>query len=101
MGGDPHGVDDAFRDAMADYRRSIDNLDAQVVGLLQARAAVAVALNQMKRRAGLPVYDPAREAALDAWAREQPAPILDPEAVVRILRVIVQETRAMLEARRW
>jgi len=86
--------------AIRDYRDRIDGIDARIVGLLQARAAVAVAIDETKRAAGLEVLDAAREQELEIWAREQPAPLLEPEAVVRILRAIVLETRAMLEARR-
>ena len=43
-------------------RRQIDAIDAKLVELLNARAACAVEIGRLKELAGLPVYQPAREA---------------------------------------
>ena len=42
-------------------RQEIDRIDAQLVGLMNERAALAGALVRHKRQAGLPIFDPTRE----------------------------------------
>ena len=44
------------------FCREIDDIDAQLVRLLNARAACALAVGQEKKKAGMEVYQPGREA---------------------------------------
>src|SRR4029078_8596373 len=50
--------------------KQIDLIDAKLVELLNARAACAVEIGRLKELAGLPVYQPAREAEGLADVRE-------------------------------
>ncbi len=45
-------------------RQSIDNLDDRLLELLKERQSLAGRLGELKRREGLPVYDPKREAEI-------------------------------------
>ena len=47
---------------IADWRKKIDSLDEQIVGLLSERAAAAVAIGDIKRQSGAPIYEPNRES---------------------------------------
>ena len=44
------------------WRRRIDLIDGQLMSLLNSRSACAVEIGRIKRRLGLPVYSPEREA---------------------------------------
>jgi chorismate mutase len=73
-------------------RGSIDNIDAALVHLLAERFKCTQAVGELKAEAGLPPYDPAREAAqvarLKALAVESG---LDPVFAAKFLAFIVAE----------
>jgi chorismate mutase len=77
------------------WRRRIDAIDGQLVQLLNSRSACAVEIGRIKRRAGLPVYSPEREAAvMDRVERESRGP-LEPLAVRRVFERIIDESRRL------
>ncbi len=77
------------------WRRRIDAIDAQLIGLLNSRGACAVEVGRLKRRLGLPVYSPEREAwILDRVMRENPGP-LDPLALRRVFERVIDESRRL------
>ena len=77
------------------WRRRIDAIDEQLMGLLNSRSACAVEIGRIKRRLGLPVYSPEREALiLDRVMRENPGP-LDATAVRRVFERIIDESRRL------
>jgi len=77
------------------WRRRIDVIDAQLMSLLNSRSACAVEVGRVKRRLGLPVYSPEREAwILDRVMRDNPGP-LDPAAVKRVFERIIDESRRL------
>jgi len=81
--------------ALEEWRHRIDTIDAQLMGLLNSRSACAVEIGKIKRRLGLPVYAPEREARiLDRMMRENPGP-LDPLAVKRVFERIIDESRRL------
>ena len=83
------------RAAIDEWRRRIDALDTQLMGLLNSRSACAVEIGRIKRELGLPVYSPEREAfILDRVARENPGP-LDATAVRRVFERIIDESRRL------
>ena len=47
--------------SLAGLRRKIDEIDAEIVKLLQARMEVCRAIGEIKASMGLPVTDPRRE----------------------------------------
>lgn len=49
-------------------RSSIEDVDAAIIALIAERMALACAIGQIKAEEGLPVTDPAREAAVVANA---------------------------------
>jgi chorismate mutase len=77
------------------WRRRIDQIDTQLMGLLNSRSACAVEIGRIKRTLGLPVYSPEREARiLERVMRENPGP-LDPMAVRRVFERIIDESRRL------
>ena len=53
---------DAALDTLGRYRQQIEQLDRDLVSLLAKRVALSKEIGAMKRVAGLPTLDPAREA---------------------------------------
>ncbi len=78
---------------LADRRRRIDEIDLKIVELLNRRAQVVKQIAQCKRRRRMSVTDAARErAVLKRVCANNPGP-LDSEAVARIFRTILRESR--------
>ncbi len=81
--------------AIEEFRRRIDQIDEQLMKLLNARSACAVEIGRIKRRLGLPVYQPDREKwILERVARNNPGP-LDPGAVRRVFERVIDESRRL------
>ena len=77
------------------WRRRIDQIDSQIIGLLNSRSACAVEIGRLKHAAGLPIYSPEREKSiLERVMRENPGP-LDPTAVKRVFERIIDEGRRL------
>jgi chorismate mutase-like protein len=77
------------------WRRRIDQIDSQIIGLLNSRSACAVEIGKLKHAAGLPIYSPEREKSiLERVMRENPGP-LDPTAVRRVFERIIDEGRRL------
>jgi chorismate mutase len=80
---------------IAALREQIAAVDEQLVVLLNARAAHALAIGRLKEQAHEPVYQPAREAAVLAHVRSvNPGP-LDDGAVTRLFERIIDEARRL------
>jgi chorismate mutase len=77
---------------LADYRASIDNIDAALVHLLAERFKITKAVGRYKATADLPPADPAREevqiARLRTLAEESG---LDPVFTEKFIRFVVAE----------
>lgn len=77
---------------LAQFRSSIDNIDAALVHMLAERFKVTQAVGRYKAEAGLPPADPAREEAQILRLRELAATAgLDPEFSEKFLRFIIDE----------
>jgi len=74
-------------------RRQIDAIDAKLVELLNARAACAVEIGRLKELAGLPVYQPAREAEVLEHVRAANHGPLDHAAMTRLFERVIDEAR--------
>jgi len=65
---------DAALDSLGQCRQQIESLDRELIGLLAKRVALSKEIGAMKKVAGLPTLDPAREAEVirraAAMARE-------------------------------
>jgi chorismate mutase len=57
-----HVSRDAALDALGKCRHQIENVDHELVALLAKRVALSKEIGAMKKVAGLPTLDPAREA---------------------------------------
>jgi len=61
---------------LADWRSKIDKLDDQIVRILNERAAAAIAIGQLKAKAGAPIYEPQREQAVIEHVKQaNPGPL--------------------------
>lgn len=80
---------------IADLRRRIDDLDELLVRLLNARAACALEIGRQKKRLGLEIYQPSREAEVVAHVQGiNPGP-LDNESMKRLFERIIDEARRL------
>jgi chorismate mutase len=78
-----------------DLRARIDAIDRQLVALLGERASCALAIGRLKELAGLPIYQPAREAEVLSNVRTANVGPLDDEAMVRLFERIIDEARRL------
>ena len=82
--------------SIEELRGRIDVIDEQLVRLLNVRVACAVEVGRLKHEAGLPIYQPEREAQVLSKVRMSAADLSGPltaEAVVRIFERIIDEAR--------
>ncbi|MGB8130539.1 MAG: chorismate mutase [Candidatus Angelobacter sp.] len=78
-----------------DCRRQIDALDADLLRLLNQRAAIACEIASIKVTSGLPAYDGNRERHVLARVVEKNAGPLDQQSVTDIFSGIIRETRRL------
>jgi chorismate mutase / prephenate dehydratase len=81
--------------ALAPLRTKIDALDAQLLTLLNERAALALAVGQEKHLRGEPVYRPEREAQVLAGLAARNSGPLKTEGVQAIWREVMSACRAI------
>ena len=77
-------------------RNRIDVIDDQLVRLINVRVACAVEVGRLKHEAGVPIYQPEREAQVLGRVRDSATELAGPltaEAVVRIFERIIDEAR--------
>ena len=82
--------------SIEELRNRIDVIDDQLVRLLNVRVACAVEVGRLKHEAGLPIYQPEREAQVLASIRKSATELAGPltaEAVVRIFERVIDEAR--------
>lgn len=80
---------------IADWRRRIDEIDAQLVKLLNERSRYAIEIGKIKRANGMKIYDPEREAEIVRnVVSSNPGP-LDDEAIKRLFERIIDESRRL------
>ncbi|HSC29555.1 MAG TPA: chorismate mutase [Vicinamibacterales bacterium] len=76
-------------------RRRIDALDEDLVRLLSARASCALEIGRVKKDAGLPVYQPEREAEVIAHVQQVNSGPLDDGAIRRLFERVIDEARRL------
>jgi len=82
-------------DALEALRRRIDELDVQLVALLNQRARCALEIGRLKDAAGVPVYQPTREAEVLTNVRSHNGGPLDAAAITRLFERIIDEARRL------
>lgn len=86
---------DSSTNVLNSYRDKIDLLDAELLGLLNARARIVSEIASIKKLQGLPVYDGRREQEiLERITQNNPGP-LDHNSVIGIFRCIIRESRRL------
>lgn len=80
-------------DEMEDLRRRIDAIDRRMVRLLNDRAGCAIALGRVKKKRGLPIYQPAREEEVLGNVQRTNGGPLQTEALRRLFERIIDESR--------
>jgi len=83
---------------LAALRRRIDQLDRRMLELLNRRAELARLIGRAKRRQGREIHDPEREAAIIARLLEANRGPLGAEALSKIYRLIMRESRRLEES---
>jgi len=78
---------------MDDWRCRIDELDQQLVQIFNERAQCAIEIGHIKRRLGLNVYSPQREAQVIANVTSTNRGPLDTEAIKRLFERVIDESR--------
>ena len=79
-------------DQLAQYRQSIDNIDAALIHMLAERFRITQAVGLYKAQAGMPAADPGREAQQVKRLRNLAEEAgLDPEFSEKFLRFIIDE----------
>lgn len=78
---------------LEDWRNEIDLIDEEIVRLVNQRAKIAQKIGVLKASAGLPVVDSERESAILQKAAARNKGVLKNEALVRIFRGIIRESR--------
>ena len=77
-------------DGLAELRKKIDALDEALVRLLNTRAACALEIGRVKKHAGLPIYQPSREADVLGHVQH-----INDGAVRRLFERIIDEARRL------
>jgi len=94
-GAEPAIPDEPTEEDIGAWRRRIDAIDRVVLALLNERARCANVIGHIKKRLGLPVYVPEREAeVLDKVRSRNPGPLPD-AAVQHLFERIIDETRSL------
>ncbi len=79
-------------------RLRIDELDAELVKILDARANAGREIGRLKHAAGLPLSQPGREEAVLARVAGLSDGSMPPEALARIFRTVMAETLGLQRA---
>jgi chorismate mutase-like protein len=87
-------------DELAEYRRAIDAIDLELLRLLNARTAMVERIGELKRRHGIPIYEPKREDEVYRNVLSHNSGPLPPDAVHRIFERIIDEMRTLQKKKR-
>ncbi len=78
---------------LADCRREIDLIDAQILSLLCRRADIAKNVGLLKAKAGMPIVDLDRESQILNGILREKKGVLDDDSIAKIFRQIILESR--------
>ena len=78
-----------------DYRKEINRLDSELLRIFNQRAAYALKIGEIKKKHGIPVYDPEREKRIfEAMSSANPGP-LENDAMTRLFERVIDESRRL------
>ena len=80
---------------LSDWRDKIDAVDRKLVEFLNERARYVLAMVPLKKRAGIPIYEPKREEQVFENIAAHNGGPLSPNAVRRIFERIIDEMRSI------
>jgi chorismate mutase len=87
------------REALAEHRRRIDDVDRRLVAVLNERTRIVHEIGRIKAAAHMPIYEPRREDEVFANAIASNAGPLPHDAVKRVFERIVDEMRVVQKTR--
>jgi chorismate mutase len=85
----------AIERAMSRLRENIDQVDSVLVKLLNQRARWALEIGEVKKDAGLPIYQPDREKQVLSRVQSQNRGPLGEAAMQRLFERIIDESRRL------
>jgi chorismate mutase len=84
-------VDDSTE--LHQLREQIDDIDDQILAIVAERMRLAVRIGELKRKRGIPIYDPDRERHIyQRLCSKAPKPV-SPDMVRRIFERVIDESR--------
>ncbi len=78
---------------MLELRAEIDRIDRELFTLIARRMSVAINIGVQKRKMGIPIKDPVREAQLKLQLKEFAADVLEPRHVEELAAVLIRISR--------
>lgn len=76
-----------------DLRQKIKDKDCEIIRLLNERARISIGIGEVKGRAGIRAYDPAREAEVYSYLQKHNCGPLPQRAIQAIYREIISASR--------
>lgn len=76
-------------------RIRINQLDDELLRIFNERAALALEIGEVKKREGLPIYDPRREKLIFERMQEKNLGPLDNSAIIRLFERVIDESRSL------
>ena len=78
-----------------DWRLKIDEIDEKLIELFNRRAEYASEIGNIKRKLGIPIYNPERENQIFNHIQARNSGPLSNEAIRRLFERIIDETRRL------
>jgi len=76
-------------------RLKINQLDNDLLRIFNERAALALAIGEVKKQLDLPIYDPKREKLIFARIQKENNGPLDNSAIIRLFERVIDESRSL------
>jgi len=80
---------------IAGWRKRIDEIDKKLLALLNERAKCAVEIGNIKKHAGMEIYDPDREQEILNRLRSKNEGPLSDDSVQRLFECLIRESRQL------
>ncbi len=80
---------------MESIRIRINQLDDELLRIFNERAGLALEIGEIKKRKGLPIYDPKREKLIFERMQQENTGPLDNAAIIRLFERVIDESRSL------